>query len=303
MMVLRSPLFVPGNNTRMIAKAATLAPDAIVFDLEDAVPLADKDTARVMIRDNMKPIKSSTGAYSFVRINGLTTGLTAEDLKFIAVEGLDGVLLPKAGARSDILELDSLLKAREKEEGLEIGSIKIIPLLETAKGVINAYEIASASPRLVAVGFGGGDYCLDMGISISVLSPEQTEFLYARSQTVIAGRAAGVQALDSAYFGLLTDMDRFIWEATMAYRLGFKGKFLIHPTQIDAANKVFSPSPEETEYSRRVVAAFEEAQAKGRGAVSLEGKMIDYMNYQQAKDIVNLVKFIAGREKKRDTGS
>ena len=297
MIVLRSMLFVPGNSMRMITKAATLAADAIILDLEDAVPLPDKVTARIMIRDSLKAIKSG-GAYILVRVNALTTKLTAEDLECV-VEGLDGIMLAKTEAKSDVVELDSMLEEIEKGRRLELGSLKIIPLIETAKGIINAYEIASASKRIIAVSFGAGDYYRDLGRSVSFLSPEETELLYARSHLVNASRAAGIQAIDTPFFGLLTDMKGFTEETILALQLGFKGKLLIHPAQIEVANKIFSPSPDEAEYARRVVEAFEEAEARGLGVISFEGKMIDYMNYKQAKELVNFVEFITDREARR----
>lgn len=298
MMVLRSMLFVPGNSMRMITKAATLASDAIILDLEDAVPIPDKVTARIMIRDSLKAVKSG-GAYTFVRVNALTTQLTAEDLKFVGVEDLDGIMLAKTEAKSDIAELDSMLAGVEKDANLESGGLKIIPLIETAKGVMNAYEIVSASERITAVAFGAGDYYGDLGRSVSLLTPGETELLYARSQLVNAGRAAGVQAIDTPFFGLLTDMKGFTDEAVLALQLGFKGKLLIHPTQIEIANNIFSPSPDEVEHARKIVEVFEEAQAMGLGAISFEGKMVDYMNYNQAKDLVSFVDFIMEREAKR----
>lgn len=279
---------------RMIAKAATLPADAIILDLEDAVPLPDKATARIMIRDSIKDVKLG-GSYVFVRVNALTTNLTAEDLKFVAVEGLDGLMLAKSETKSDIVELDSMLEETEKGGGLEPRSLKVVPLIESAKGVINAYEIASASERIIAVAFGAGDYYRDLGRGAS-FSPEQTELLYARSRIVNCSVAAGVQAIDTVFFGLLTDREGFMKEMMLALQLGFKGKLLIHPTQIEPVNKAFSPLPDEAEYARRVVEAFEEAQARGLGAISFEGKMIDYMNYKQAKDLVRLVEFIAEEE-------
>ncbi len=291
---MRSMLFVPGNSMRMIAKAATLPADAIILDLEDAVPLPDKATARIMIRDSIKDVKLG-GSYVFVRVNALTTNLTAEDLKFVAVEGLDGLMLAKSETKSDIVELDSMLEETEKGGGLEPRSLKVVPLIESAKGVINAYEIASASERIIAVAFGAGDYYRDLGRGAS-FSPEQTELLYARSRIVNCSVAAGVQAIDTVFFGLLTDREGFMKEMMLALQLGFKGKLLIHPTQIEPVNKAFSPLPDEAEYARRVVEAFEEAQARGLGAISFEGKMIDYMNYKQAKDLVRLVEFIAEEE-------
>ncbi|MBI4188023.1 MAG: CoA ester lyase [Chloroflexi bacterium] len=303
MMVLRSVLFVPGNSMRMITKAATLTADAIILDLEDAVPLPDKATARIMVRDSIKAVKSG-GASVFARVNAFPTKLTAEDLNLVVTPDLDGIVLAKAETGSDITELDSMLEKLEKKRGLAPGAIKIIPIAETAKGVVNAYEIASASARLAAVAFGAGDYYGDMGRSVASLTPGQAELLYARSQVVVGSRAAGVQAIDTPFFGLLTDREGLIKEATLDLQLGFKGKLLIHPGQIEPVNRVFSPVPDEVEHARKVVAAFDEAQAKGLGAISFEGKMIDYMNYRQAKDMVNFANVIADREiKRQQTGS
>jgi len=298
MMVLRSILFVPGNSMRMITKAATLAADAIILDLEDAVPLPDKPTARIMIRDSIKGVKFG-GAYVFVRVNALTTNLTAEDLQSVVVEGLDGIMLAKAETKSDIEELDKMMGEAEEASGLESGAIKIIPLIESAKGVVNVYEIASVSKRVIAVAFGSGDYYRDLGRSVASLSPEQTELLYARSQIVNASVASRVPAIDTVFFGLLTDKEAFGQEIRLAFQLGFKGKLLVHPTQIELVNKVFSPSSDEVKYANRVVEAFEAAQAKGLGAVSFEGKMIDEMNYKQAKDVVNFAELVSKKEEMR----
>jgi len=298
MIVLRSMLFVPGNSMRMITKAAFLTSDAIILDLEDAVPLPDKATARIMVRDSIKAIKSG-GAHVFVRVNALTTKLTSEDLNVVAVQGLDGVMLAKTGAKSDVVELDGMLEEIEKERELELGSLKIIPLVETAKGVVNSYEIAAASERVVAVAFGAGDYYADLGRSVSSLSAEQTELLYARSQIVNSSVAAGMQAIDTPFFGLLTDRDGFMKETIRSLQLGFKGKLLIHPSQIEVANEIFSPSQDEVAYAGKVVKAFEEAQARGLGAITFEGKMIDYMNYKQAKDLATFAEVIAEKGARR----
>jgi citrate lyase subunit beta/citryl-CoA lyase len=192
-----------------------------------------------------------------------------------------------------------MITKAEKASGLEPGSLKIIPLIESAKGIVNAYEIASASERVVAMAFGAGDYYRDLGRSVSFLSSEQTELLYARSQIVNSSVAAGTQAIDTVFFGLLTDRAGFMKETMQALQLGFKGKCLIHPTQIESVNEAFSPSQDEAEYADRVVKAFEEAQAKGIGAISFEGKMIDYMSYRQAKDLVNFAKVLDEKEERR----
>ena len=282
----------------MISKAASLPADGIIFDLEDAVPLKDKATARSMVRDAIETGKAGTSSV-FVRINALTTGLTAEDLNCVVVNGLDGVLLAKAETGADIVRLDGMLEEAEVKSGMAVGTVKISPILETAKGIINAYEIASASERIFATSFGAGDYYRDMGRSTASITPEQTELLFARSQVAIAGRAAGVQAIDTAFFGLLSDLDSFRKEAVLALQLGYKGKYLIHPSQIDIANEVFSPSADDIAFARKVVEAFEEAQRKGAGATSLEGKMIDYMTYWQAKNLISFVDSLSSREANR----
>ena len=302
MALLRSVLFVPGNNMRMIAKIATLDADAVILDLEDSVPLFDKETARIFIRDSMKPIKSS-GISVFVRVNALSTELTKEDLKFVVVKDLDGIMLPKTETRVDIVKIKRMLRKTEKKIGIEQRNFKIIPLIETSKGVMNVHSIASASSRIVAIAFGAGDYYRDIGRDISSISSEQNELLYARSKIVNDSRAAGIPAIDTPYMGLLTDKKGLERETKRALQLGFKGKLLIHPNQIKITNEIFSPSENEVEYAKQLVAAFEEARNKGLGATSFEGKMIDKMHYQQAKELLDFAKIIAGKEKKRQERS
>jgi len=297
-MVLRSMLFVPGSSLRMINKAATLPADAIALDLEDAVAYPEKPTARVLVRDSLEATKAG-GSSVLVRINGLTTGLTEADLDAIVSRHLDGVLLPKAESADEVTRLDGMLSRLEQERGITPGSIAVMPLLETAKGVVNAYEIAGASKRNVAVGFGAGDFMRDLGRNASVLTADQSELLYTRSRVVICARAAGVQALDTVYFGLLTDKEGLEKEATMALNLGFKGKAIIHPSQIEVVNRVFSPSEEDVRYATGCVTAFEEAQKKGLGAVSFEGRMIDIMSYEQAKNLAAFAETIAERDRQK----
>lgn len=298
MLVLRSMLFVPGNNLRMIVKAATLPSDAIILDLEDAVALPDKATARVIVRDSIKAIKQG-GGYVFVRVNAMPTKLTGDDLQLVTTAGLDGIMLAKTETRADIAELDRMVGENEKRMGLEPGSVKLIPLVESARGVINAYEIASASERTIAVAFGAGDYYRDLGRNISSLSSQQNELLYARSQVVNGSVAARVQPIDTVFFGLLTDTESFTRETVLASQLGFKGKMLIHPNQIEIVNTIFAPSADEVEYAKRLVVAFQEAQSRGAGAISFEGKMIDYMNYQQAKDLTSFAEVINSKKETR----
>jgi citrate lyase beta subunit len=180
----------------------------------------------------------------------------------------------------------------ERSSKIKVGSMRVIALIETAKGVLNSFEIASASERVVAVAFGAGDYYRDLGKDITSVSREENELLYARSHIVNASRALGVQAIDTPFLGSLTDKEAFLAEVKLAAQLGFKGKQCIHPSQIQPINSVFSPSKQEVE-----------AQSKGLGVMSFEGKMVDRMNYRQAKDLLENAQMIEEREKASEQGS
>lgn len=291
MKVLRSILFTPGNNMRMIQKIPNLMSDAVILDMEDSIPIADKDTARVFIRDSLESAGSGS-AEVYVRVNGLITGLIAEDCDFVVQKGLAGIVLPKIESKKDVLKAEKIIAEKELERGLD--SMPLIATIETAKGVMNAQEIASASKRVIAMGFGAVDYTRDLGTTIS---KEGTELFVPRSLVAMAARAAGIQSLDTVFIDL-ADEQGLIKDAQTARQLGFKGKFLIHPSQIDPVNRVFSPSLRDVEYAGRIVSAFREAETKGQGATSLEGRMIDIPVYQQARDLLALAEAIAEKEKK-----
>lgn len=293
MRLLRTMLFTPGNNMRMIQKAGTLGADAIILDLEDAVPMADKETARIFVRDSIEDL-SAKGSAPLVRVNALPTGLVEEDLEWAIQKGLVGVVLPKVESKEDTLQVARLIDQKEKERGIERGSLALIPILETARGILNVYEVAMASQRVIAVAFGAIDFGRDMGIS---LSREGAELLYARSRIAISARAAGVQAIDTPWIDI-ADKEGLVQEAETARRLGFRGKLLIHPSQIEPVNRVFSPSEYEVEYAKKVVEAFQRAEARGLGAISLEGKMIDIANFRQAEELLSLAEAIAQKERR-----
>ena len=296
-MILRSMLYTPGNSLRLVTKAATLPMDAVILDLEDAVPLADKETARILGRDAMKLFKTR-GIVVFARVNSMASGFTEEDAAVVVTKDLDGLMLAKTESASDVKKLDRILEKAEKRSKLAAGRIKIVTLIESAKGVMNSYAIAFASRRIVALAFGAGDYYRDLGKDVSTLSYDETELLFARSQIVNVSRAVGLQAIDTPYLGLLTDRERFMNEVKIASQLGFNGKQCIHPTQINPVNKAFSPSDGEVGYAGRVVEAFKSAEAKGLGAISFEGKMIDRMSYMQAKELLSKKESMSIREKK-----
>ncbi|HID86366.1 MAG TPA: CoA ester lyase [Anaerolineae bacterium] len=295
MKLLRSMLFTPGNNMRMIHKAGTLGADAVILDLEDAVPMAEKETARIFVRDSIQRV-GAEGAEVFVRVNALPTGLTAEDLRWAVQLGLTGVVLPKTESREDVHEVERLITELEEEKGMEPGGLALMPLLETARGVLNAREIATASQRIVALGFGALDFTRDMGIN---LSQEGTELFYARSHIALVARAAGVQAIDAPWTDI-ADREGLVQGAKMARQLGFRGKMLIHPSQIEPVNRVFSPSESEVAYARRMVEAFREAEAQGLGVISLDGRMVDIANVRQAEELIARAEAIAQKKSRKE---
>lgn len=296
-------LFVPANSWRMITTAATEGGDAVILDLEDACPIAEKETGRIFARDSI-PMLKEKGMDVFVRVNSFDTELTEEDISYVVVSGLDGVILPKAESKEDILKLDQLLKVEEEKKGILPNAIAILPLLESPKGISAVSEIISGSQRVIGVSFGAGDYSREIGAGMGVtsLSPEEY-FLMAshpRSCIALAARAAGILAIDSPFFGLVIDIEGLIKESRKVKLIGFTGKLLVHPRHVDSVNQVFSPSKDEIDFARRVIKAYEEAKAKGLGATSLGGRMIDYGSYRRALNLISIAKKISEREKRKN---
>jgi citrate lyase subunit beta/citryl-CoA lyase len=274
-------MYTPGNNYRMIEKLPTLAADVMVLDLEDTVPLAEKETARFMVRDSI-PNVAKSGAYVYSRINDWRTGLTEGDVEAIVVDGLDGVVLSKTEGRDDVIRLDNKLTQLEKERGLKQGTVAIQCLIETAKGVVLAYEAAIASKRVNSLVFGAVDFTRDMRIT---LTSEGSEILVSRSWTAVVARAAGCIAIDPPY-PAYRDAEGFAKNSRIGRQLGFEGRMLIHPSQIEPTNEIYAPTKEQTEYAREVVKVFEEAQKAGSASVGLRGQMIDVAVYRTQRDVL-----------------
>jgi citrate lyase subunit beta/citryl-CoA lyase len=275
----------------MIEKARNLPADVLVLDLEDSVPTAEKANARALVRDSLSGL-ALRGQRVFVRINSIASSLAEEDLEAVITAGIDGISQPKPGSAEDIRRVEAIIERLERERGLEEEPIKLIPWVETAKGLINAFAIASASPRVVGIAFGGEDFTLDTGMT---RTEEGVELLYPRTMVVIAAKAADVIAIDTPYNDF-RDEEGLIREARLARRLGFEGKFLIHPSQIEPVNHIFRPSPEEVAHARRVVEAFEAAEAQGFASTSLDGKMIDIPIANRARKLLMVADSIAGKE-------
>jgi citrate lyase subunit beta/citryl-CoA lyase len=297
-MLLRSLLFVPGNNWRLIESAKKLIDvDAIILDIEDAVPIDDKETARWFVKDAVKQLKDA-GHIVAVRVNSIASNLIKEDLRFVVQEEVDAVMLPKTESKDDVLMLEKMLLEEECLKGLS--NISIIPLIESARGVLNAYEIASATKRVIAIAFGAADYLRDIGRSYFTLSLEEYELIFPRAQLVIAARSAEVYAIDTPFLGLIIDLKGVKREAEIALNLGFKGKMCVHPSHIRVINEVFTPSEKEIELARRIVNAYEEAIKKGLGATSMEGRIIDKAAYNQAKELLTLTEMIKEKQKSKE---
>jgi citrate lyase subunit beta/citryl-CoA lyase len=273
---LRSLLFAPGNQPRKLARVADFGSDGIILDLEDAVPIAEKESTRPMVREALPNI--TAGPLRYVRVNAIETGLTEADLEGVFCVELDGIKLPKVEQPSDVQEVDEILTRLEQAAGVSPGTTDLIPTIETARGVLSAQAIASASPRVKRLSFGAADFCRDVSVRFggSLWGTDGLELQYARSHLVLASRAAGIEApLDTVWIDI-RDNDGLEQDARNALRLGFQGKSAIYPGQVDVINRVFSPTKEELEFARKVVAAFDEAEARGDAAIQLEGRMIDY---------------------------
>ncbi|MEM1546331.1 MAG: CoA ester lyase [Candidatus Methanomethylicia archaeon] len=296
-MILRSLLFVPANSWRMITRSLSERADAIVLDLEDSVPIGEKETARWFIKDFLEDIEDKPKSSSiFVRVNSISSGLYGEDVKYAVQKTLDGIVLPKTESGNDIFMLEEAIKAEENRKNLK-NRISIIPIIESAKGLVNINEVVKASPRIVALTFGAADFLRDLGRSYMQLSKDEFELLYIRSVISITAHAYNILALDTVYLGLIIDMEGLERETRIASALGFKGKFVIHPSHVEIVNKIFTPSPQEVEEAEGIVKAYEDALVKGLGATTYAGRMIDEATYKQAKSLLQLVKEITERSK------
>jgi len=296
MTVMRSVFYVPGNIEKMVGKAPEIPADIITLDLEDSVPPAEKPKAREIVRENLK-YAGTGGATVYVRINNWETLMTNDDLEAVVYEGLSGVCLAKCGSAENVQRLDWKLDELEQRRGLEGGSIAIQLLIETAKGVINAYPAATASPRVNSLIFGAVDYTKDMRVT---LTPEGVEQLYARYHNAVAARAAGCIAIDCPYV-TYKDAEGFEKSTREGRQMGYEGRMLIHPSQIEPSHKIYTPSAEDVEWAEGVKKVFEEEGiAKGSAAVAYKGKMIDTPVYGNALTILATIKEITEAEAKRN---
>ena len=262
----RSRLYVPGNNPRLLAGIEVHGADCVLLDLEDSVPLTEKTAARILVKHLLAAVSFPEEVW--VRINGLDSG-GADDVREVLQGRPHGLCFPKVQSAADVSRLAKLLDEVEAACGIEPGFTKIMPIIETARGVLHCEEIAAADPRVVMLAFGAEDFTRDVGALRT-----RRSMLFAQSMIVAAATATGIQASDTVYADL-GDMEGLAEETALARELGFDGKGAINPRQLASIHSAFSPSEDELAYARRVVAAAEEAERAGSGAVALDGKMID----------------------------
>jgi citrate lyase subunit beta/citryl-CoA lyase len=290
--MFRSLLFVPGNSQKFIEKSKTLDADIICLDLEDSVPPNQKPLAREMIRGALSERKSyHSSSELYVRINSVDSGFAVEDLSASVQQGIEGIIVPKVNAEDTIIDTARLVSKLEEERGIVKGHIKLIASIETAQGVLNAYDIAKADGRINALLFGVFDFLYDM--HLDYVENNGTGYAYARAKLPVDARAAGALAIDAIWQNV-DDTEGLKRDTQYARRLGYSGKSIIHPSQIDPVHKIFVPTKTEIEWAKKVVQslapAVENGTATGAGAISLEGRMIDIVHYKLAKSILDLLK-------------
>ena len=283
---LRTLLFAPGNRPRMLRKVGQCGADAVILDLEDAVPISEKEATRQAVREAVGAIDTCP---VYVRINplvataGFSQPIGEADLAAIVRPGLAGIILPKVESPDDLRRTDTLLQGLETQHGLAPGSVDVIPIVETALAVQRAYDIAASGTRVKRLAFGAGDFTRDIGVA---WSRREIESQHARSALVIASRAAGLEPpLDTVWVDL-RDQRGLTRSARTAKQLGFQGKMAIHPSQVEPLNTVFSPSVAEIDFATRVVDAFTQAEADGLASIQLDGQFIDYPIVESAQRVL-----------------
>ncbi len=279
----RTSLYIPGTNPGMLANAEVYGADSVILDLEDGVPVSEKDAARILVRNALQHIPYRRAEVT-VRVNALSTPFGRDDFREIIPLAPDAVRLPKCESADDVREADAMMTDLELKNGIEPGTVGIIAITESARGGRNLSEIAAESPRLIALNYGAEDYTADIG---AVRTKEGRELDDIRAKVIVAARIAGVQALDSV-FGDVNDLDGLYAEALRVRLLGFDGKSVIHPRQIPVVHRAFTPSDQEVGFARRVMAAFREASSRGAGVIALDGRMIDAPVVARAEKILAL---------------
>ena len=282
----RTYLFAPGNHERRVEKALGLGADVVILDLEDAVAVSEKKSTRGLIN---KTLKQSRNCAVFVRVNAYDTEFCYGDICSIVSENLDGIVLPKLESLEDLRSIDWLLGNLEQERGLPNGSIDLMPIVETAVGLVNIREIARADTRVKRLAFGGGDYTRDLGMEWTL---KEDELLPVRSEMVLASRFGKLEPPVDTVFIHIKEHGAFRSSCSSILGLGFQGKMCIHPDQVPVTNETFTPDAEEVKWSQRVIDEFGKAEKAGIASIQIDGYFVDYPIVEKAQrtvDIANLL--------------
>ncbi|KMK51791.1 citrate lyase subunit beta [[Actinobacillus] muris] len=278
MKLRRSMLFVPGSNAAMISNSFIYQPDAIMFDLEDAVALKEKDSARMLVAHALQhPLYQAME--TVVRVNPLDSEFGLADLNAVVRAGVDVVRMPKTDTADDVIAMDNAITEIEQRCGRAIGSTKLLAAIESPLGITQANQIAFASPRLIGIALGAEDYVRNLKTERSA---DGIELLFARCSILQAARAAGIQAFDTVYSNANSE-EGFLQEARLIKQLGFDGKSLINPRQIELIHNLFAPTQKEVDHALKIINAAQVAEEQGLGVVSLNGKMIDAPIIERAR--------------------
>ncbi|MEP0338513.1 MAG: CoA ester lyase [Alphaproteobacteria bacterium] len=277
MAVHRTYLFAPGNHARRAEKAFTLDCDAVILDLEDAVAVAEKPATRALV---VETLKQNPGKRGYVRVNAWDTDFCFNDILAVTGPWLTGLILPKVEEAAQVIAVDWILANIERDKGMDAGAIDLVPIIETGKGVANVRAIAGAGTRVRRLSFGAGDYTKDMSFRWTLA---ETEIDHARAEIALASRAEGLEPpIDSVWIHI-KDTDGLVRSAEKVRDMGYQGKLCIHPDQIGPVNGVFTPTEEQVAFAEKVVAAFEEAEARGLASIQMDGYFIDYPIVDQAR--------------------
>ncbi|HHX7948598.1 TPA: citrate (pro-3S)-lyase subunit beta [Streptococcus pyogenes] len=278
----RTMMFVPGANAAMLRDAPLFGADSIMFDLEDSVSLKEKDTSRALVHFALKTFDYSS-VETVVRVNGLDSCGTL-DIEAVVLAGVNVIRLPKTETAQDIVDVEAVIERVERENGIEVGRTRMMAAIESAEGVLNAREIAKASKRLIGIALGAEDYVTNMKTR---RYPDGQELFFARSMILHAARAAGIAAIDTVYSDV-NNTEGFQNEVRMIKQLGFDGKSVINPRQIPLVNEIYTPTKKEIDHAKQVIWAIREAESKGSGVISLNGKMVDKPIVERAERVIAL---------------
>ena len=286
----RSFLFTPGNHARRVEKSFTTGADAVILDLEDAVAVTQKVATRDVVKTALKQRHECRG---YVRVNAIDTEFCFDDIEAVIGPWLDGIMLPKVERAADLQAVDWMMTSLERRHGMALGSIDLIPIIETARGHANARTIAASGGRLRRLSFGGGDYTRDLNIQWTF---GEDELSAVRAEVVLASRLANIEAPIDTVFIHIKEAQHFDRSANKGREFGFQGKLCIHPDQVTAANRAYTPSDEEARWARKIISSFEAAEAEGLASIQVDGYFVDYPIVEKAQRIVDVYDAVAASQ-------